>query len=150
MSLVWCSSQHVAADEIQSTQQKFKTQQGDISVYAPTNTLIITDSGANIARLLRLLKELDVPTGKERIWIRPIEYAEANELVDKLQQVFGTEKGKATKQAKPKRRKGKKRASASASAAQSSEDSAVSVSKILADDRTNQLIIMANRSSYFM
>ena len=142
--------EHIAADEIQATLQKFKTQQGDISVYGPTNTLIITDSGANIVRILRLLKELDVPTGKERIWIRPVEYAEATELVDKLQQVFGTDKGKTAAPRSNRKRNKKKRASASASSSTDrSDESAVTVSKILADERTNQLIIMANRSSYF-
>lgn len=143
--------EHIAADEIQATLQKFKTQQGDISTYAPTNTLIITDTGANIVRILRLLKELDVPTGKERIWIRPVEYAEATELVDKLQQVFGADKSKSSSSRPTSKRNKKERGSSasSASSSRSSDDGAVTVSKILADERTNQLIIMANRSSYF-
>ncbi|GMV41235.1 MAG: type II secretion system protein GspD [Myxococcales bacterium] len=156
--------EHIGADEMSQVLMKFKTAQGDISTYPPTNTLIVTDTGVNIKRMLGLLKELDVPTGKERVWIRQVEYAQATELVDKLMQVFGEQQGAAAKAsaAEAARRRLEARRAAQARGAQQPaaasapmageqglEPGAVSVSKILADERTNQLIIVANRTSYF-
>lgn len=154
--------EHIGADEMSQVLMKFKTAQGDISTYPPTNTLIVTDTGVNIRRMLNLLKELDVPTGKERVWIRQVEYAQATELVDKLMQVFGEDKGAAQKAsaAEAARRRLEARRAAQARGGQAAspsgaggsdglEPGAVTVSKILADERTNQLIIVANRTSYF-
>lgn len=62
---------HIQADEILPVIEKFKSGAADITVYGPTNTLIITDSGENIRRLMKLIGDLDVPVGKERIWIPP-------------------------------------------------------------------------------
>ena len=153
--------EHIGADEMSAVLAKFKTAQGDIGTYPPTNTLIITDTGVNIKRMLGLLKELDVPTGKERVWIRQIEYAQATELVDKLTQVFGEDKGAAAKASAAEaarrrleaRRQAQQRGASPAAPSSGGGDGldpgAVTVSKILADERTNQLIIVANRTSYF-
>jgi general secretion pathway protein D len=141
--------EHIAAEELVGTLEKFKTSAGDISIYGPTNTLIITDTGANIHRLLDLLDELDVPTGKERVWIRPIEHAEATELVDKLQEVFA-DSGKAAKTTASRSKSGRKRGKKASAPVTTTDrsDGVVTVSKILADERTNQLIVVSNRSSY--
>ncbi|MCA9515597.1 MAG: hypothetical protein KC635_11695, partial [Myxococcales bacterium] len=80
---------HVPAEEILPVLDKFKTKSADITHYAPTNTLIITDTGSNIRRLLKLIKEIDVPIGKSRIWIRPIINTSAAEIVTLLQQIMG-------------------------------------------------------------
>lgn len=146
---------NIDAQEASALLEKFKSPYGDLTIYQPTNTIFITDNGTTIRRILKILKELDVPGGKERIWIRQIEYAEAGEIATKIEEVFGDAKGGAAKGAP--RPVNKPRASqpggAAAAAAQGAtvageNSSAVSVSKVIADERTNQLIIMASRSSY--
>jgi general secretion pathway protein D len=146
--------EHLDAQEVEPILSKFKSPYGDLTIYAPTNTIFLTDNGTTIRKLMKLLKELDVPGGKERIWIRQIEYAEAGEIASKIQEVFESGKSsggrptKATKRARQvKGRKGKSPAGQT-TVAGDAQAGQVTVSKVIADERTNQLIILANRSSY--
>lgn len=150
--------EHVDANELQQVLSKFKTKYGDITVYAPTNTIFVTDLGTNIKRLLRLVKELDVPVGRERVWVRQVEYATATELVDKLMGVFGPQgttparpgQPAAGRPAPPK--PGPQPGGAvvpSVTTVVGESAGGEQVTKILADDRTNQLIVVATRTAYY-
>ena len=135
----------------------FKSGKGQIHPFDVTNTIIATDYGTSIARLERILKEIDVPGALEQVHVVPVEFASATEIAEKLTQVFepsagGKTRGRAAKKTssprlsvpKGKRAKGKgKRASDSAQ-----PEMKASVSKILADERTNKLIIIASESSF--
>src|ERR1019366_934913 len=50
---------HVSADEVAAVLAHFKTKDGDITVYAPGNLLIITDTGPNIRRLMQIVEDVD-------------------------------------------------------------------------------------------
>lgn len=53
---------------------------GSVVAYAPTNTLIITDSMANIERLLKIITELDVPGTSSNLDVIFLENAAAEEI----------------------------------------------------------------------
>jgi general secretion pathway protein D len=149
--------EHVSSEEIAALLDRFKSPDGDITVYTPTNMLIITDYGTSIRRLVKLIKLLDVPGIGEKIWIEPVNYASAQELADRIIEIFDISAGttskakrepakKATKRSKKKRAKAKtSKAGVSVYGAQTD---GMKVSKILADERTNSLIIVASETSY--
>ena len=84
--------------------------------YPDTNTLIIIDVFSNVERLKRIIQELDVPGVKEQIRVFPLEYANAEKLATKMTNLFRLRKGsKATS----------------------------GLVKIIADERTNSLIVSA-------
>ena len=146
--------EHIEGQEILPVIEKFKTKSADLTIYAPTNTLIITDTGTNIRRILTLIGELDVPVGKEKIWIRPIQYADAAEMLSMLQNLFqssgGSSRGSSSARstsAKSKR-KGKAKTSPSSVVGASGDVSSVEITKMLSDERTNSIIFVASRSSY--
>ena len=145
--------EHIEGQEILPVIEKFKTKSADLTIYAPTNTLIITDTGTNIRRILTLIGELDVPVGKEKIWIRPIQYADAAEMLSMLQNLFqssGGSKGSSSPRstsAKAKR-KGKAKTSPSSVVGSSGDVTSVEITKMLSDERTNSIIFVASRSSY--
>ena len=58
--------------------------------YDPTNTLIITDNYSNIARLMKILKTIDIPGVGREITVFPIHNADASKLVSLLDTVFKT------------------------------------------------------------
>jgi general secretion pathway protein D len=91
--------------------------------YAPTNTLIITDNYSNIARLMKILKTIDLPGVGREVTVFPIHNADAAKLVSLLETVFKTSQAPA--------RKG---------AAASSDRNAAFV----ADERTNSVIMVAS------
>jgi len=137
---------NVSADEIAQLLGRFKSKDGDLTVYAPTNTIIITDYGSNIERLARFATEFDVPGTGEQIYVEPVHYADATDLADRLLEVFEAESGSKTT---------KRKTGSAAPAAQKGfaatvgqEASETKLSKIIADERTNLLLIMASEQTY--
>jgi general secretion pathway protein D len=92
--------------------------------YPPTNTLIITDNYSNIARLMKILKTIDLPGVGREVTVFPIHNADAAKLVTLLETVFKTS------QAPVRNRKG---------AAASDRNTA-----FVADERTNSIIMVAS------
>lgn len=86
---------HVPADE-STTQllQKFQTKEGSIVPYAAGNLLIVTDTGANLRRLMRILDEIDVPAPEAKLWFQPLRFAAAADVEKKLSDLFELKGGK--------------------------------------------------------
>ena len=145
--------EHVSADELVDVLSRFKSADGDITVYAPTNTLIITDYGASIRRLLKLIDVLDAPGTGEQIWIEPVNHADAKELADRIMEIFDvaapTKKSssRSTSTSSGRSRKSSRTAPPGPSVV-GEEDAETKISKILADERTNSLIIVASENAY--
>ena len=91
--------------------------------YAETNTLIVIDTLSNINRLVRIITELDVP-GDEEIWVTQLKYAKAADLAKNLATLFQERRG------------------AAAGAGQQAGLVRADL-KILPDDRTNSLVVLA-------
>lgn len=109
------------------------SKSGNMFAYPATNTLIITDSGTNIDRLMKIIKELDQEGPQQVLEIIPIYYADARQVAQTVLSLF--ELDKAT---------GAATARGAAARAQQLED-IKDVSKIIADERTNSLIVLASK-----
>lgn len=131
----------------------FKSTKGQIHPFPATNVVVATDYATSIERLERILDEIDLPSGaSERVHVVSVDYATATEIAEKLTQIFEPAKAPAAGAPKAANRpsgpmekpmKGK-RSGAEFSALLDS----YSVSKILADDRTNRLIIIASDEAF--
>lgn len=121
----------------------FKSKHGQIHAFAATNTLIITDESASIHRVREILDEIDVPGAVEQVSIIQIDYANATDIAQKLTQVF--EPGKPAQTARKVNIRTKKPVNTSAK--KSSSDDSMVVSKIIADERTNKLIVIASKAA---
>ena len=109
-------------DEVKKLFTPMVSKSSTILSYAPTNTLIVTDNYSNIARLMKILKTIDIPGVGREITLLPIRNAEAAKLVSLLETVFKTSRSTPVK------------------GAASSSGTAVFV----ADERTNCIILMAS------
>ncbi len=89
--------------------------------YPPTGMLIVTDVQSNIRRLLSIIEAIDVPGIGEEISVIPLEYATASVMAKSLNEVFQRRTTKARKGAV-----------------------GAPVIKIVPDDRTNVLIVLAS------
>ncbi len=142
---------HVLASEITQVLDRFKGKSGEIIAYGE-DVLIITDTGTMIKRLQTLLKELDIPTDKEKIWIRQVEFADAGDLTSVITDLFQDSGGKkssnkaSSRRKKGRRKKGKVQATQAATVVGKGES--IGVSKVISDERTNQLIVVCNRTTY--
>ncbi len=99
---------------------------GNIVSYPPANTLIITDSAANIERLVKIIRRLDVPSSVDRLEVITLEFANAEEVATICQTVLSQTGLKASK--------GKNGKSADQGA----------TSQVLPYPRTNSLLVMAS------
>jgi general secretion pathway protein D len=132
---------HVDADEVGKLLAKFKSKDGDVTVYGPGNLLIVTDTATNIRRQLRLVEEVDVGGASDQVWVEKINYAVATEVAQKLNEIFEVKGGGGKSAGAPGGEAG------AAGGARGSE-SDTRVSKIIAEDRTNSLVIVATERAY--
>jgi general secretion pathway protein D len=127
---------NVDAAEISRNFRPFMSRYGRIIDIKQTNTIIISDTGANIARLEKLIKFLDVPGHEESLQIIPVKNSSAQEiakLLDEILQGGGSSSSRRTVRSS-------KRFSKSSSSSTGSQN----ISKIIAEPRTNSIIAMAN------
>lgn len=65
-----------------------------IIVYEPTNTLIVSESGFRVNRILEIIRYLDVETEQSQVAIVPIVYSDAKSIASQVKQIFtGSTKG---------------------------------------------------------
>ena len=135
----------VEAASIQEVLNELKTPTAAIQVYAPTNTLIVTETGTNLYRLLELVAMLDTPGGENR-FIYQVRYADAEELRNTLLEIFSEEQQQPRREETSSRRRRRRREEEEEST--SEQSTAVTISQIVADSRTNQLIIVSSPRSW--
>jgi general secretion pathway protein D len=106
---------------------------GNIVAYSPTNTLIITESAANIDRLLQILQQLDQPGSASVLEVLPLRNAAAEEVAKICNEVLSQPNIIRTR-----------RKLATTSTAQEGP------SKVIAYTRNNSLIVMSNSEDLAM
>jgi len=138
-------------DQLRGIMGNFTSPQGADIQSIPPDVLIITDIGLNIRRIERLLDALDKPGSGELIRFIQVRYASARDLADKVNQIF---QAGPSQPGKPAGRRpviggvapGTPGAPAPAPATSAPEE--VSISKVMADERTNKLVVIADDKSF--
>ncbi|MCZ6806607.1 MAG: type II secretion system secretin GspD [Deltaproteobacteria bacterium] len=135
---------HVSAEDVTSLIARFASREGSITSYGPTNMLIMTDTASQIRRILKLIAAVDLPRSGVQIWIEPIHHANAGELAARLLEIFPVDAP--TRAAATPKRPTKKAAGVPPSVVGGAAESAIR--NIIADERTNSLIIIATERAY--
>ncbi len=143
----------VSVSDISTVVRELSGPSAKVIAYAPTNTLILTDAAYNIRRVYRIVKQMDVAAPKSRIEVIPIRFATASEVETILEEIYGvaatTSSGAAAPQTAAERAAARRRSrtepapEAAASSTNVGAEGAF-ISKIISDERTNSLILMAN------
>lgn len=143
---------HVDASEINEVLSKLASSNAQFIVYQPSNSLIVTELSSNLRRLRQLIKELDQPGGQEELWVYQVIHAEASDIASKINELFekDNKSNKSSsykkKRKKKKKKKGRRGSVSSTQVGESTLDARVS--KVIADERTNRLLVVATRRSY--
>jgi general secretion pathway protein D len=82
--------QSIDAAEAVNLLRPFVAQEGAVTAQRDTNLLIITDTVANVRRLLEILKPADVIGARDEPQIIPLKHADAQELAPVLLQLFAS------------------------------------------------------------
>ena len=107
------------ANEIKRLFAPLVSKSSVILSYPPTNMLIITDVFSNIQRLIRILNAVDVAGMGQELSVIPLQYADASKFIKILDSIFQESR-------------------------KSRVQSAISMAKFVADERTNTLIVLAS------
>jgi general secretion pathway protein D len=130
-------------NEVAQVLGRLKGEQGDVIVYAPQGALIVTDLASNITRMMHILKEIDQPGSGEKVWIIGVKNTSAGEMAQKLGEIFqvaklGGKGGAVTSTPPP----------AGVRPKTGDLTTEMMISKIIPDERSNQLIVIANERAY--
>jgi len=124
-------------DELKLMFTPLVSKESVIIAYPATNLLIVTDVLSNISRILQIIKEIDVEENVSEIAVIPLENAIATEVAKTLDTIF---QGSTTRRSATTTRARRTRQQAPAEEA----GPALGEVKIIADERTNSLIIIAS------
>ncbi|MBP9706084.1 MAG: type II secretion system secretin GspD [Oligoflexales bacterium] len=83
---------YIDAKEVQSTLARILSNNAIIA-YPPTNTLIISETGYKIKRILEIIELLDVKTQQPQVAIVPIKYADAKSVSNKINELYKAQTG---------------------------------------------------------
>lgn len=146
----------VAVNDVSSVVKELAGKGANIIAYAPTNTLIISGPAHNIRRVYRIISQLDVAAPKAKLAMVTMQHAEATEVQSIIEKLYGGgESAEAPKQdnrrsttrnRRNRRNRTPEPATEGASASKVGSEGKY-IQQIIADERTNSLLILANEEA---
>lgn len=134
---------HISAEEVNKRLRVLPSKDGEMTPYEPTNSLLITDYGANVERMVKIINELDRPGFEEQLNVIPIRYAKAKDLADLINQIINKETKSGGSNAPTFGANVPRFRSRGGTAAGGTPEE---LSLVAPDDRTNSLIVVGNKA----
>lgn len=134
---------HISAEEVNKRLRVLPSKDGEMTPYEPTNSLLITDYGANVERMVKIIKELDRPGFEEQLSVIPIRYAKSKDLADLINQIINKDPRGGGGGAPAFGANVPRFRSRGGTAAGGTPEE---LSLVAPDDRTNALIVVGNRA----
>ncbi|OFZ20913.1 MAG: type II secretion system protein GspD [Bdellovibrionales bacterium RIFOXYA1_FULL_36_14] len=118
---------YISSAEVTRNFRPFMTKNGRITDIRQTNTILAQDTGSNILRLVKLIEFVDIPGHEESLQIIQVKHSSAQEIAKLIGEILNAQSAKNK-----------------AKSAYSMQQENISISKIIAEPRTNSIIAMAN------
>lgn len=134
---------HISAEEVNKRLRVLPSKDGEMTPYEPTNSLMITDYGANVERIVKIINELDRPGFEEQLSVIPIRYAKSKDLADLINQIINKETRSSGATAPTFGANVPRFRSRGGTAAGGTPEE---LSLVAPDDRTNALIVVGNKA----
>lgn len=159
--------EHAEIQEVENAVRQLMHAYGKILALQSSNSLMITDTEANILRIREMLEFLDQATARIEPRIYPIEFADATEIAAKLNEIVTMAQGDQKKTATPSVKYGNPAARTPAgvirartktpaaptraSISKTGESSTLIIQgnvKVMADERTNIILIFSQEENF--
>lgn len=88
---------HISAAEFNKYLRTLTSKDGNLEVYEPTNTLILSDYGSNVERVQKIVNEIDVAGFEEQLEVIPIRHAKASDIAQLIDQIINKGKPSSTR-----------------------------------------------------
>ncbi len=134
--------QYIDAESIVNTLKPLVSKDAAMAAYQPTNTVILTESASNIRRLISIIEAIDVDTYREDLAVIHLDYADATTMADQISDIYGAQVAGGTAPTPTRSR----RAAQAAQQAATTASSPLKSVRIITDERTNSLIVLAARA----
>ncbi len=155
----------VSSEDAQKLITPLVSQNGLVNAYAGTNSLILIDSEDNIKRLTDIIEEIDLPFTDREMSLIPIKHADAADIAEKINLIIGNaDKGDSSQtgqggnydivRARIREAQAMRNGGGEPPPAQGGGSATVTVTgrsrepKIIPDERTNSLIVVADEDTF--
>lgn len=136
---------HIQGENVTQQLRGLTSNYGDIASFTQTNSLIISDFGSNIDRIMKIINQLDVPGFEEQLEVIGIKYTKAKDLADLIDKVVN--KGDKKSSSGGGFSAGVPRfAPGGATGAAAGSKQGTTYFTVFPDERTNSLIIVGNKA----
>lgn len=125
---------YIPAAELVKSLRSLYSKDGEVKEYEPTNSLIISDWGSNVEKIIRIINELDVPGFEEKMEVIQIRHAKAKDIAELINKIIN--KGEKSGGSVPRFRRSRDKDAAG--------KGSVSLSYVTDDERTNSIIALGN------
>jgi general secretion pathway protein D len=125
--------QYADVDDVKQIIQPILSGGAQMATYARTNSLMVTDTSANVHYIAQIIQRVDVEGSRERVSLFPLRHASAQVLSDQITRILDKAQG----------------AVVSATRGRTAQSPAEGP-KVLPDDRTNSLIVVADEQDIDM
>ena len=98
------------------------------------NKLIVSENASNLKRIRNLIDRIDTGEAGEQVFVYDVRYADATKISDKLSELFDQQ--------------GQRRGGQQGNQEAAQKGLGVDVSQLIADERTNQLIVVTDKDSF--
>jgi general secretion pathway protein D len=143
--------ENISVSDVNSIITGMASPGAKVVAYQPANTVIITDVAHNLRKIFEVLNELDVAAPKSTLEIVPVNHANAAEIKQLIEELYGTSESQPTpanNRRSRSRRNRRNRNETPDNNATTAGKASKYIDKILADERTNSLIVLANENGH--
>ncbi|AGH95737.1 type II secretion system secretin GspD [Pseudobdellovibrio exovorus] len=138
---------HISAETVQKDLRLLASSYGEFATFPQTNSLIISDFGANIDRVMKIINQLDVPGFEDQLEVVGIKYAKAKDIAELIDKVVNKGQNRQSSVPGGGFAAGVPRfgVANTAQAATSSKQGA-NYFMVFPEDRTNSLVVVGNKA----
>ncbi len=130
---------YISADEVNKQLRILTSKDGELVPYTPTNSLIVSDYGANMDRIMKILEQLDVQGFEEQMEVIRVRFARSKDIGDLVDQIIN--KGEKKNQFGT----GVPRFRPAGGPESGGGTGAEVYSLVVPDERTNSIIVVGNK-----
>lgn len=127
------SLKNIDAEQAQRNLTELVPRTGRIDDFPETNTLVMTDTGINLRRLISIIKHMDTPGHQDQLTTIKINNGSAKEIASLIDEILEAQSGGSSR-VSTRRRRGEQKKTRGGGI----------ITKIVPDERTNSLVVLAN------
>ncbi len=133
---------HISAEQVSRELRILNSKDGEVTPFNSTNSIILSDYGSNVERVMKIIGQLDVPGFEEKLHVLRINNAKAKDMAELINKIVN--KDSSSKGGGGSFSAGVPRFGGSSSGRTTQGQSGSAYFMVIPDDRTNSLIIVGN------